>query len=235
MFFVICPPDNWKHPIRVTEREIHILKQVAERLDLTCNHDTKQRKLYLGLPNSQPTLKEQVGKALSGKKLTVNQEQVVEDIIKATQHLPAEHTAYILATAYHESLLGKFMQEVDSGLAYEGRKDLGNIRAGDGPRFKGRGYVQLTGRRNYQVFGRLLFLDLESHPDLASKPEVALKILVEGMSKGLFTGVSLSDYDTENGLDFVKARRVINGTDRAEDIAQNAKNVLEVLNNAEST
>lgn len=61
---------------------------------------------------------------------------------------------------------------------YEGRKILGNVKRGDGYRFRGRGYVQLTGRDNYTRAGRDLGIDLVNNPDLAAQPDVAAKIAV---------------------------------------------------------
>lgn len=59
---------------------------------------------------------------------------------------------------------------------YENRKDLGNTQAGDGPRFHGRGFVQITGRANYERYGQLLSLNLRTNPDLALDPDVAASI-----------------------------------------------------------
>jgi hypothetical protein len=67
--------------------------------------------------------------------------------------------------------------EFASGEQYEGRADLGNVQPGDGPRYKGRGFIQLTGRANYRVYGRQLGLDLESDPDSALAPAVAARVL----------------------------------------------------------
>src|SRR5215216_318936 len=70
---------------------------------------------------------------------------------------------------------------------YQGRLDLGNTQPGDGWKFRGRGYVQITGRNNYTRFARLLGVDLAGDPDLALQPAVAWSILSLGMHQGLFT------------------------------------------------
>lgn len=84
--------------------------------------------------------------------------------------------AHFLAQAAHESDSFCTTEEYASGAAYEGRADLGNTQPGDGPRFKGRGLFQLTGRANYRSFGALLHLDLENNPTLAAEPVVSLEI-----------------------------------------------------------
>jgi len=134
--------------------------------------------------------------------------------------------AYILATATHESGAGAHMEEFASGRAYEGRRSLGNTQPGDGVRFKGRGYVQLTGRRNYTDWSRRLGMDLVSNPRAVENPQVAAKILVGGMMQGTFTGRGLGSYINNQKTDFVNARRTVNGTDRAGHIGDIARRLM---------
>ncbi|NEO59239.1 MAG: hypothetical protein F6J98_02065 [Moorea sp. SIO4G2] len=134
--------------------------------------------------------------------------------------------AYVLATAQHESNMGKLMVELASGRAYEGRKDLGNVRKGDGVLFKGRGYVQITGRTNYAKWEKILGVPLVSKPDLAADPRYAAPVLVLGMKNGSFTGVSLNTYIREGKTDFLNARRIVNQMDKASLIAGYAKTWL---------
>ncbi len=138
--------------------------------------------------------------------------------------------AYILATTVHESGAGAHMEEFASGRAYEGRRSLGNTQPGDGPRFKGRGYVQITGRRNYTDWSRRLGMDLVGNPNLAKNPQVAARILVGGMRDGTFTGRRLDHYINDNQTDFHNARRIVNGTDKAGTFAQTAQRLLAAMN-----
>lgn len=84
--------------------------------------------------------------------------------------------AAFLAQLAHESGELRYMEEIASGAAYEGRKDLGNTQPGDGKRYKGRGPIQLTGRANYQKYGDLLDLDLINNPTMATTPQVGFRI-----------------------------------------------------------
>jgi predicted chitinase len=145
--------------------------------------------------------------------------------------------AYIFATAHHETGAFKYTKEIWGPTAqqkkYEGRADLGNTVAGDGKKFMGRGFVQLTGRRNYADWSKRTGLDLLKEPDLVSTPAVAARILVQGSMLGTFTGKSLAGYIGANKADYVQARRVINGADKAALIAGYADKFLAAINASE--
>ncbi|MFT3771030.1 MAG: glycoside hydrolase family 19 protein [Minicystis sp.] len=89
--------------------------------------------------------------------------------------------AAFLAQIAHESGELQWFQEFASGMEYDIRvrpkkaRELGNVNPGDGPRYKGRGPIQLTGRNNYRACGKALGLDLEGHPELAIGPGVAFR------------------------------------------------------------
>ena len=99
---------------------------------------------------------------------------------------------------------------------------LGNTEVGDGVKFRGRGYVQITGRSNYAKFAHLLNVDLIEDPSYAMNVHIAYKILSMGMTQGLFTGFSLKHFINRAMCDYVNARRIINGTDKADVIAEYA-------------
>ena len=161
----------------------------------------------------------------------LSQQQVdgIEALLAATEGLPITFRAYLIATAKHETAdtmqpiteYGgrKYFEKYDTGKL---AKALGNTPAadGDGYTYRGRGYVQLTGRANYAKAGDALGLDLLRKPDLALQPSVAALILVRGCCDGWFTGKKLGDYLPG---DYRGARRVVNGTDKADMIAGYAR------------
>jgi predicted chitinase len=81
-----------------------------------------------------------------------------------------------LAQVGHESVSLRYFEEIASGRAYCGRRDLGNTQPGDGPRFKGRGPIQLTGRFNYTKAAAALNLPLVAQPTLAAQPKYAFRV-----------------------------------------------------------
>lgn len=160
-----------------------------------------------------------------GTSLTQAQVDRLEAILTRldAKRIELAQAAYILATAYHESDRLRTMEEYASGAAYEGRATLGNTQPGDGRRFKGRGFVQITGRRNYTEWANRLGVDLVGNPALAARIDHATTILIDGMMLGTFTGRKLPDYVAGTKKDYVGARRVVNGTDRAAPIAGYAR------------
>ena len=86
---------------------------------------------------------------------------------------------HFLAQCAHESASFRTLEEYATGSAYEGRRDLGNTKTGDGKRYKGRGIIQLTGRSNYRTYGLKLGLDLEGNPELAEQPETSVRTALE--------------------------------------------------------
>lgn len=86
---------------------------------------------------------------------------------------------HFMAQLCHESGSFRYMEEIASGAAYEGRSDLGNVHAGDGRLFKGRGPIQITGRTNYRYFGRKIGIDIERHPQIAAVPSIGLHLALE--------------------------------------------------------
>ena len=86
--------------------------------------------------------------------------------------------------------------------------------------YYGRGYVQLTWKTNYDRYSKILGVNFVNNPDLVMEPNVSLFILCHGFKHGTFTGRKLEDYVNSAKTDFINARRVINGTDKAREIAQ---------------
>ena len=168
----------------------------------------------------------------------LSQQQVarIEAILDGfnTYSVSLEQRAYILATAFHESDQFRTMTEYASGEAYEGRAALGNTQKGDGKKFKGRGFVQITGRRNYSDWAVRLGAPLLKEPQKAADLYFATVILIEGMLKGTFTGKSLPDYVNAGKKDYVGARRVVNGKDKASKIAGHALRFEAALRAAET-
>ncbi len=91
--------------------------------------------------------------------------------------------------------------------------------------YYGRGLVQLTWEDNYAKYEELLGIPMVAEPDLALDYATALYVLVHGFINGVFTGAKITDYINENGTDYYNARRCINGTDAASEIAQTAEHI----------
>lgn len=178
------------------------------------------------------------GKML-GPTLSPSEVSGLSAILSAMQGAPLAWTAYALGTAYKET--NHTMQPINElgGDTYFFRRydpqgnrpdiahTLGNTQPGDGARFHGRGYVQLTGRKNYALASAKLGVDLIGHPERALEDDIAAKVMRQGMVGGWFTDKGFGDYlpgagPAELGA-YTNARRIINGTDCNTEIAAYAK------------
>lgn len=95
--------------------------------------------------------------------------------------------------------------------------------------YYGRGYVQLTFQRNYNLMGEVVGKPLGVNPDLALDPATAARIIVYGMEHGSFTGPGLETFFNAQETNWVRARAIINGSDKATVIAEIAKVVYSAI------
>lgn len=169
---------------------------------------------------------------------TLDQQQVngLEFLLTAIENDPIwtdiRHIAYALATTFHETA-GSF-QPVEEGY-YLGSK--AKVKAFQKTLryypYYGRGYVQLTWETvkipNYSKVSKALGIDFVKNPDLVMKPEYAYSIMAIGMHQGWFTGKKFSNYISGSKCDYVGARRIINGDDKAGLITGYAKSFEQIL------
>ena len=160
-----------------------------------------------------------IRKSLFGGALKKEQVDGIERIFDYWQaewpRMPIEELAYVLATVRWET-----------GHTFQPIREKGGEKARYAP-YYGRGLVQITWKANYDKFGI-------KDPDEALEWPVALRCLFEGMIYGRFTGHKLADYITLERQDYVGARRIVNGTDKAEKIAGYAVKFLAALRAAEA-
>jgi hypothetical protein len=162
--------------------------------------------------------------------------------------------AYMLATTYHET--AATMQPIKeygdfnyfermygpNGKRPDTARKMGNVLPGDGAKYCGRGYVQMTWEVNYKHASDITGVDLVGNPDLALRPDIAAKVMFAGMTDAkiifedfsdtenfTFTGKSLEDYFSDTTDDPIGARRIINGTDHASLIADTYEDFLKHL------
>lgn len=226
------PLETITNPVKLVEASPELIKAVQQCLNVTVDGipgpitmDAFRRfkqQCFLTDPDwLGPTTAKKLLEIISNNPLTKKEDHIrlILAECRFQQITDIRQIAYILATVQHETA-GTFKPINEIGSVkylsrYEGREDLGNTRPDDGVRFKGRGYVQITGRTNYTKYAALTGKDLVNHPTLALDPKTAAFILVHGFRTGGFTGKKLSDYINNDSCNFYNARRCINGLDRA--------------------
>ena len=168
-------------------------------------------------------------------KLTQNQVDEINFIVSEfdkDKSVSYPQAAYMLATAWHETATRMLpIEEYGKGknrtYGTWYRNSIGALYSFiDGSRrsaylhndypylYYGRGYVQLTWYFNYENASKKIGVDFLNNPDLVMNKNHAVKIMVQGMKDGWFTGKKLSDYINQSQKDYVGARRIINGTDK---------------------
>lgn len=212
-----------------------------------------RQKFYLELREDKGLFVKADGTVL----LTEKQVEGIENLLNVWEkHFHKDdvnYLAYNLGTAYHET--DRTMQPITEygERSYFNKYEpgtrigrvLGNTQPGDGYRFRGEGHVQNTGRANArkatkrlnEVFN--LGIDLEKNPEKRGQPYVSALSLFLGNKEGWWTGKDLDDYidtkdesDAEELKEFINARRVVNGTDKADRIGRYALRFEDALRSA---
>lgn len=153
------------------------------------------------------------------KSLTQNQVDGIEAIFhewELSENTDMRWLAYALATTWHET--ARTMWPITE---YGSQKYLRSKKYWP---YIGRGFVQLTWKYNYEKYG------IADEPELALDLTFASHVLIHGMVNGIFTGKKLSNYFSETKNDPIGARKIINGTDKAELIAGYYHKFLDALN-----
>lgn len=173
-------------------------------------------------------------------KLTQSQVSEIEFLVSTfdkDKSISYPQAAYMLATTWHETATrmlpieeyGKGKNRTygtwyrnSKGELYSfmgGSKRSAYLHSKYPHLYYGRGYVQLTWYFNYQNASKKIGVDFLNNPELVMDKNHAVKIMIEGMKEGWFTGKKLSDYIHQSKKDYEGARRIINGTDKAKLIA----------------
>lgn len=128
---------------------------------------------------------------------------IVDAMKRAEINTPLRQ-AHFLAQVGHECGGLRYMEEIADGKAYEGRRDLGNTSPGDGPRYKGRGLIQLTGRKNYAAFTKWCGVDVLTDPDAVAQLPLAADAAAFYWQRNNLNRIADAD-------DIEKLTRAING------------------------
>ncbi len=193
--------------------------------------------------NTQIFLRE-INTSLFNQRMSISQrEGVIVKLAAFGNHYITDirWSAYMLATSFHET--ARTMQPVEETGKGRGKPYSQKLKYNREPYtwpdkiYYGRGDVQLTWYENYQNMGRILNLPLLEQPELALQPGISAKIMIEGMTRGAsqrgdFTGLSLENYFNSYTDDPIRARRIVNGLDQANKIAEYHYKFLDAIKKA---
>lgn len=137
----------------------------------------------------------------------------MKPITESMNYTTAARIAQVWPTRFTVATAKKYVRQPEllGNTVYANRLGNGGPETGDGYRYRGRGIgAQFTGKVNYEKFSKLFNVDLVGQPELALDLVLGAKILYKGCIEGLFTGVPLSNYIRNAGVDYKNARRVVN-------------------------
>lgn len=192
--------------------------------------------------------------ALSKSNLRTIVEQINKFYESDTGKANLFELAYMFATARHEAYYfptGEFFSSKPEvgNISYFNKYDpvlattqahrdravgCENTVQGDGYKYRGRGLVHLTWKKNYRKAKEHFGVDFVTQPDKAAEPEHSIPIMIWGMKEGIFTNKKLADYISASGVDYVNARKIINGSDQQDRIAGYARKFEAILRETSS-
>lgn len=169
-----------------------------------------------------------------GKNMTQSRVNGLEFLITSFEKEPkwgdVRDTAYALATIAHETAWTFHpIKEYRAKAGTAGRRNQDRYWLSG---YYGRGYVQITWEANYRKLGNKIGVNLVANPNKALEPIIAFKIITFGMHEGLFTGKRLGHYISGTKTNYVGARAIVNPGDKANTIANYAKQIERVLRDA---
>ncbi|MNV05394.1 hypothetical protein D3C71_957310 [compost metagenome] len=205
----------------------------------------KYKEMHRGFAVGTPVLSSQSEKNLQKLIENINKFYANNDSYAANIY----QLAYMLATARHETYhfpSGEYFSEkpevgpisyfdkydpilADTPARRERARLNGNTVEGDGYKYRGRGCVHLTWKKNYQRAKDNIGIDFVSFPERAADFDYAVSIMIWGMRDGVFTGASLNDHINKSSVNYVSARKIINGSDAAALIASYAEKFQSIL------
>lgn len=137
--------------------------------------------------------------------------EMLPDLLALIECTTPLRIAHFLAQVAHESDGFCTLEEYASGAAYEGRTDLGNVRSGDGVRFKGRGPIQLTGRANHRAFTVWMRRIDPACPDFEARPELVATWPWAGWAAAFFWERNAINTRAADRDDLVAVTKIVNG------------------------